>query len=589
MLLGAGASLLQLFILLAVVNGLVAIYICGLLPDEVIKAILVRLLRLCFRVEARGVENFRAAGARAVIVCNHVSFLDAILIAVFLPQKPLFAVNTTTANLWWVRLFLSLVDAYPLDPSNPMSTKGLIKAVKEGQPCVIFPEGRITVTGALMKIYEGPGMIADKADATVLPVRIDGAQYTRFSRLKGKVRLRWFPKITMTFLPPRQFELPDGVSGRQRRKAAGAKLYDVMSEMMFETCDYRRPLFDALLDAKRIHGGGHKIVQDPEGEALGYGGLVTGAWVLGRKFAKLSAPGEVVGLLLPNSKAAVAAFFGLQAFGRVPAMLNFSTGVNNMISAVNTAKIKRIVTSRRFVELGNLTHAIEALSGCADVIDLEDIRDDISLTDKLKGVLSSWMPGLARLGYYVAADDPAVVLFTSGSEGTPKAVVLSHTNLLANRYQLAARIEFNATDVAFNALPIFHSFGLTAGLLLPLFSGIRTYLYPSPLHYRVIPALVYDTDATMMFGTDTFLAGYARVADPYDFYSLRYVFAGAEKVKDETRRIWFDKFGIRIFEGYGATETAPVLAANNADALPPGLGGAVSSRHFAPPGTGAGY
>ena len=186
-----------------------------------------------------------------------------------------------------------------------------------------------------------------------------------------------------------------------------------MSEMMFETCDYRRPLFDALLDAKRIHGGGHKIVQDPEGEALGYGGLVTGAWVLGRKFAKLSAPGEVVGLLLPNSKAAVAAFFGLQAFGRVPAMLNFSTGVNNMISAVNTAKIKRIVTSRRFVELGNLTDAIEALSGCADVIYLEDIRDDISLTDKLKGVLSSWMPGLARLGYYVAADDPAVVLFTT--------------------------------------------------------------------------------------------------------------------------------------------------------------------------------
>jgi acyl-[acyl-carrier-protein]-phospholipid O-acyltransferase/long-chain-fatty-acid--[acyl-carrier-protein] ligase len=155
-----------------------------------------------------------------------------------------------------------------------------------------------------------------------------------------------------------------------------------------------------------------------------------------------------------------------------------------------------------------------------------------------------------------------VVLFTSGSEGTPKGVVLSHRNLLANRHQLAAVVDISPRDVVLNALPVFHSFGLTGGLLLPLLAGVRTFLYPSPLHYRTVPELAYGINATILFGTDTFLAGYARVADNYDFYSVRYVFAGAERVKDETRRVWFEKFGIRILEGYGTTETAPALAVN---------------------------
>ncbi|MGE4277970.1 MAG: acyl-[ACP]--phospholipid O-acyltransferase [Magnetospirillum sp.] len=553
-LLALGLSPTDLFLVLALANLGVAIHICGLLPDAVFKGVLSWLFRRLYRVRVVGAEHLPQDGERAVLVVNHTSFLDPALLAAFLPTKPVFAINTFIAKRWWVRPFLRLVQAFPVDPTNPMSTKSLIKVVQDGQSLVIFPEGRLTVTGALMKVYEGPGMIADRADAPLVPIRIDGAQYTVFSRLRGKVRLRLFPTITITVLPPRQFSVPDEVVGRARRRRISLALYDVMADTMFRTTQCNRSLFTALLDARRIHGGKAIAVEDVTRQPLTYDKLVTGSRVLGRVLCRRTQPGEAVGLLLPNAAATAAAFFGLQAFGRVPAMLNFSTGTDNVLAACRAAELKRVVTSRRFVEQAKLAAMVQALSDSLDVVYLEDIRQSLGWADKLAGLMAK-RPKLA-------AAAPAVILFTSGSEGTPKGVVLSHTNILTNCAQLAARVAFSPADTVFNALPVFHSFGLTGGMLLPVLSGIKCFLYPSPLHYRIVPELVYDTNATIMFGTDTFLAGYARVANPYDFYSVRLVFAGAEKVKDETRRVWSDKFGLRILEGYGATETAPVLAVN---------------------------
>ena len=159
-------------------------------------------------------------------------------------------------------------------------------------------------------------------------------------------------------------------------------------------------------------------------------------------------------------------------------------------------------------------------------------------------------------------DDPAAIVFTSGSEGTPKGVVLSHRNMLANIAQVAARIDYGRADRVFNVLPLFHSFGLTYGLVLPLVDGVPVFMYPSPLHYKAIPELIYKTNATVLFGTDTFLAGYARTANAYDFRSLRYVVAGGEPVRAATHAAYLEKFGLRLLEGYGVTETGPVLALN---------------------------
>lgn len=519
------------------------------------------LFRLIYRVEIKGWEHYNAAGPRALIVVNHTSYLDAPLLVALLPDLPSFAINPHIAAQWWVRPWLGVVDVFRIDTTSPISTRAMIHFIRQGRRCVIFPEGRITQTGSLMKVYEGPGVVADHADAAILPIRIDGAQYTPFSRLKGKFTLRWFPKITLTILPPTRLSIPEALKGRARRHVAGWQLYDIMSDMVYRTGARDRTLFGALLDAVSTYGGGHEIVQDVE-RSLTYDRLIAASLVLGRRLAAATRPGHPVGLLLPNAVGTVVAFFALQAYGRPVAVLNFSAGEAAVSSACRTARLEMVLTSRRFVERGRLEALVSALQAVVRVVYLEDIRDSIGTGERLRGFVSrAWARAIHRR-HSVDPDALAVLLFTSGTEGAPKGVALSHRNILTNCRQLAARVDFAPSDIVFNALPIFHSFGLTAGLILPATAGVRCFLYPSPLHYRIVPEMVYATNATILFGTDTFLAGYARCAHPYDFYSVRYVFAGAEKLKAETRAVWAEKFGIRILEGYGATEASPVLSVN---------------------------
>jgi len=526
-----------------------------------LRTIMRRLLALLYRVKIVGAENFDQAGQRVLIVANHASFLDPVLLWAFLPEDITFGINTHIAKAFWIKPLLRFGRVLPLDPGNPMSVKTLTQHLRENRRVVLFPEGRITVTGTLMKIYDGAGLIADKAAAPVLPVRIDGAQFTPFSRMRGILRLRWFPAITLNVLPPRRLDVDAAVSGEERRMRLGAMLEDVMSEMVFATGDRDHSLFQALLDARKIHGGRRVVLEDMQRSPVTYNGLITRVLALGGKLAEISAEGEAVGVLLPGAIACVAVFFGLQAQGRIPAMLNYSSGASSLLSACACAEIKTVVTARRFIEMAKLEDELARLQAQVRVVFLEDLAASLNLLDKAKALLGNLVLRLRR-ERHGAGGKTAVILFTSGSEGLPKGVVLSHANLLANRDQLVTKIDFTASDRVLNALPLFHSFGLTAGTLTPLLSGMFTFLYPSPLHYRVIPEVAYDINATILFGTNTFLVGYAKNAHPYDFYSVRFVFAGAEKLMADTRRTWSDKFGLRILEGYGVTEASPVLSVN---------------------------
>jgi acyl-[acyl-carrier-protein]-phospholipid O-acyltransferase/long-chain-fatty-acid--[acyl-carrier-protein] ligase len=550
----------ELFALVGFTTFPVAVYSAWVVRRALFKGVMRVILRLLYRVDVEGIEHAKAAMPHAVIAANHTSFLDGILLGAFMPGDPIFAVDTFIAKKWWAKPFLAFVNAFPVDPTNPLSIRSMIRAVEAGSACVIFPEGRITMTGALMKVYEGPAVIAERTKAALVMVRIEGAEFTPFSRLAGKVRQRWFPRLRIRILPPRRLTTPEGMTGRQRRAALRRALRDEMVQSMFATAHIDTTLFDALLEARQQHGGGHPIVDDIEFRPMSYRGLIAASFALGGVLARRTTPRERVGVLLPTSRASVVTFFGLLAEGRIPAMLNFSTGPAAAQAACKGAEISLVVTARKFVEKAKLEPMVNALASQTTILYLEDIRGEIGFTTRLGALLRSMAarPRHRR----EKADQPAVVLFTSGSEGTPKGVVLSHRNLLANRHQIGTVVDFNPRDIVFNALPVFHSFGLTGGLLLPLLSGVRVFLYPSPLHYRTIPELAYGVNATIFFATDTFLAGYARVADSYDFYSVRYVFAGAERVKPETRRVWSEKFGIRILEGYGATETGPALAVN---------------------------
>ena len=525
-----------------------------------------------FRVEVRGLENLPPIGTNMVIAPNHVSLIDGPLIHSFLPFDAVFAVDTGIAKAWWAKPFMKLIRVYTLDPSNPFATRHLVGIVKSSDPLVIFPEGRVTVTGSLMKVYDGAAMIADKGDAVIVPARIEGAQRSILSYLKPwQVKKSLFPKVTLTFLPPVKLKIDENLRGRARRLAAGAALQDVMTNAFVENAALDRTLFQGLVAAYRNFDHSKPAVEDPLTGGLTYKRLILGAQILARKIMAFTEVGENVGVLLPNANGVAVTLFALESAGRVPAMLNFSAGLGAVASACATAKVKTILTSRAFIEKGRLGALADGLAKTCKLVYLEDVRAGIGFADKLRGVLDGMKPLVAR-----SPNDPAAVLFTSGSEGAPKGVVLSHRNILANAAQALARIDANSADKVFNALPVFHSFGLTGGLMMPLLAGVPVYLYPSPLHYRIIPELVYQTNATILFGTDTFLAGYARSAHPYDFRSLRLVIAGAEAVKARTRETYAARFGLRILEGYGVTETSPVLAMNTPMANKPGTVGRLS-------------
>ncbi|MFI4997461.1 MAG: AMP-binding protein, partial [Hyphomicrobiales bacterium] len=555
----AGVGLGPLFLLLGLGNLLAMALILRSWGKEGARDAGVFLFKTLFRVEMRGLENMPPAGTRMVIAPNHVSLLDGPLVHAILPIDAAFAVDTTIANAWWAKPFMKLIRAHLLDPTRPLAARALTRAVAEGEPIVIFPEGRITVTGGLMKVYDGAAMIADKADAVVVPVRIDGAERSPLSYLRRtQTRKAWFPKITVTILPARKLAVDPALKGRVRRLAAGADLQDIMADASVLSAHTDQTLFEALVEARHKRDGKlHPAVEDPLGTKLSYGKLILSAQILGRKLLPIAGPGEAIGVLLPNSAGVVVTFFALQSIGRVPAMLNFSSGAANVLSACTAAKVETILTSRAFVEKGRLDKLVEALSATRRIVYLEDIRAGISRRDKLRGLIGGQGAIASR-----APDDPAVILFTSGSEGTPKGVVLSHRNILSNAAQALSRFGVSGEDKVFNVLPVFHSFGLTGGMILPLIAGVPIYMYPSPLHYRIVPELVYQTNATVLFGTDTFLAGYARSAHAYDFHSLRLVLAGAEAVRERTRALYMERFGVRILEGYGVTETAPVLAIN---------------------------
>jgi acyl-[acyl-carrier-protein]-phospholipid O-acyltransferase / long-chain-fatty-acid--[acyl-carrier-protein] ligase len=520
------------------------------------------LLRILYRFRVVNEPVLKAPGP-VLLLPNHVSWLDWLFLLVCLEEDWRFVTSRTSAEVSWLhRRIMINHRTFPIDTTSPYAVKRMAEYLKEGGRLVLFPEGRLSRTGTLMKLFDGTGFLLFKTQAKVITCYLRGARRLPLSPHPGWKK--WFPEVTCHFsevlTPPKLKH----VSTTQARLQLTNWLRDRLVSQQFEVEMEFGPqnLVGAVVESARQRPN-QIVLEDATRQALSYRRLVVGADVLAKQWRRrLTARAERVGILLPNVNATPVVLLSLWSIGKVPAVLNFSAGAATMLSCAQLAGLKQIITSRAFLERIKIEAEPFAKAGI-QLLYLEDIRAGVSRLQKLSTLAQHFLTRHASFaGRDFHADSSAVVLFTSGSEGVPKGVELTHRNLLANIRQMLSVVDLLDSDRFFTALPLFHSFGLTIGTLLPLIRGLYVFLYPSPLHYRMVPTASYDLDCTVLFGTNTFLNGYARKAHPYDFRSLRYLFAGAEKLQEATVNIWARRFGVRILEGYGATECSPCVTAN---------------------------
>jgi len=535
------------------------------------KALLNLILRLCFGFRVFNPGALRTRGP-VLLVPNHVSWLDWLFLYAVLDEDWRVVTSRTTAETSWLHRKLMVNQrTFPVNIASPYAVREIADYLEHSGRLVLFAEGRLSVTGGLMKLFDGTGFLIRKTNATVITCYLRGANRLPFVRHGGWTK--WFPRIGVLFSDALHAPKLENVSHTAARDKLTTWLYDQLVRQQFEVELQHGPqnVLAAIADTagkipRRI------ALEDVTFKPLSYRRLMIATDVLATIWPVLLAAerGTRVGVLLPNLSAVPVTLLSLWATGYVPALLNFSSGIPTMRTCAGLAGLRHLITSRQFLEKAKLDLAPLAAAGIR-ILFLEDIRPGISRVTKFFAFLRhAFAPGARFRRSNIRGNDTAVILFTSGSEGTPKGVELSHRNLLANIRQSNAVFDLTDDDRFFNALPLFHSFGLTGGTLFPLMRGCYIFLYPTPLHYRIVPAMVYDRRCTLLMGTNTFLNGYARKAHPYDFSSLRYLIAGAEPLQTATFETWARKYGVRILEGYGATECSPVVSLNTR--MQPGVG-----------------
>jgi len=528
--------------------------------------VILRLLVRCFtrlhRFRAFNTAVLRTPGP-VILIPNHVSWIDFLFLGLVLDDDWKFVTSLETAQTsWFHRKIMVSKRTFPVDPASPFAVRQMAEFLNKGGRLVLFAEGRLSRTGTLMKFFDGSGFLLNKTRAQVIIAYLRGIQRSVFAVHPGHKRR--LPRVTLhcspLLTPPaRQFE-----RSAEAREFYTAWLFDRATDLRFavEMEQGAGTLPDAIR-AAAAEQPDKIIIEDLTGRKT-YRELLTGAEIFTRLLHRRLDASPHVGVLLPNSTGMVVTLLALWALGRVPGILNFSTGSTAMLACTTLAQFTCIITSRRFLERSQLDLAPLTAAGITFLY-LEDLRAAAGPADKL----AAWLRARSGLLFRPrdaagTAERTAVILFTSGSEGTPKGVRLSHRNLLANVRQILSVVDITDNDRIFSSLPMFHSFGLTIGTMLPLLRGLFVFVYPTPLHYRLIPILVYDRDCTIMLATNTFLNGYARRAHPYDFRSVRFMFAAAEKLQEATATTWSRKFGLRVLEGYGATECSPAVSVNTA-------------------------
>ena len=522
-----------------------------------------QLFKLFFKVKINDLNPYINSKKGTIFISNLTSYLDIFIYATFLPKKLIIILTKPKESNLLLNFLFKIFNIYLIESGRSSDIIKLVKKIKNGKKCLIFPESKPNYKGSIAKIYEDSLIIAQKTDSEIISINISNSQNSIFSKKLPYLRKKIFTRINIHFSKTMKVQLNKNLNRRDKRRFAKKQLFKIMSENYYDAIQKDKTLFSKLLETKN-NIKNKVIITDFNQTDITYNKLIIGSIILGKKISKQTKEEKKIGLLLPNISAAMVTFFALQLIGKIPAILNFSNGTDRLLGSIQNSRLKYIYSSKLFIKKAKLGKFIKlAEEKNIKIIYLEDLKSEISTLNKITAVFkSNFITKYLKKINKTTADDIAIILFTSGSEGNPKAVALTHRNINSNIAQLKSIIDFNPSDKAFNAMPIFHSFGLVIGSILPIFSGIKTYLYPSPIHYNKIPNLVYNFSATITFGTNYFLKKYSEFADNLDFSSVRYIFAGAEKITSDTKNIYFEKFGVRILEGYGATETSPVVCLN---------------------------
>ncbi len=539
------------------------IYILYLLPDFFVRFALWLLTHTIYRIRILGRPNIPERGP-ALLVCNHVSMIDGALVGACIQRFVRFIVYGPYFQKPLVHALLERMHAIPIAPGRRRSViEALERARAElqaGHVVCIFAEGSVSRTGNLLPFKRGFERMVQGLDVPVIPVYLDRVWGSIFSFKRGrffwKLPERLPYPVTVAFGAP----LPSTVTAPEAKLAIMTLGTDAIRDRRSKT----DLLHSEFMRVAKRHWGRFAMA-DSTGQSLTYGRALAASLALGRVLARRTDGEEMVGLLLPASVAGVLANFATLMAGRIPVNLNFTIGPDAMDAAIDQCGIRTIITSKRFLTKASLAER-------PGMVFLEDLRGEIGGLAKVLALLEARLLPVRVLrrrygGREGSSESLATIIFSSGSTGVPKGVMLSHANVLANIDSLAQIFPLKGDDCFIGVLPFFHSFGFTGTLWFPLLLGAHVVYHTNPMDAKIVGELAEKYRATMLISTPTFCNAYLRRVTPEQFAHLKYTIVGAEKLREPLARAFRDRYGIDLFEGYGCTEMAPVVAVNRPNVM----------------------
>jgi acyl-[acyl-carrier-protein]-phospholipid O-acyltransferase/long-chain-fatty-acid--[acyl-carrier-protein] ligase len=547
----------SVFLIGGLMTLIATIYAVTLMPDSVLRLIVWLLVHSIYRMRIKGRENIPAKGG-ALFVCNHLSLVDAMLLAGSTERHIRFLIYKGLYDRPLIRLFAKAARAIPI--SSEQRPRDMIRslrtasdAIRNGEVVCIFAEGQMTRIGQMLPFRRGFERIMKGVDAPILPVHLDGVWGSIFSFERGryiwKLPRRALHPITVSYGSP----MPSTSNAVEVRQA----VQELQTEAYRDHGRRLKPLPYAFVETARRHP--FRMAVADGNKSMRFGTALMRTVFLAKRLAPVWEGQEMVGILLPPSIAGALVNFAALLNGKVPVNLNYTLTSEGIASCAKQCSIQTVITSKAFLERVKIEVPGKAIL-------LEEAVANPSTGEKLRALIGAWiLPGSILVRRKVKPEDLATVIFSSGSTGDPKGVMLTHDNIVSNIAQLEQCVGFDRRDRLLGILPFFHSFGFTGTLALPLTGGRGVVYHPNPFDARTIGALVAQHAVTFLLATPTFLQNYIRRCDAQQFGSLRLVLVGAEKLQERTAQAFEDKFGIRPLEAYGCTECAPAVTVNTRD------------------------